>query len=201
MVNKTLSLITTEEVFNLTIEALCHKGNWLQVGDLTLGDEGKLAFAKSVLLDMLGECIRNYKLNEAQSQIAVMQQQAQDLIAAGNAQARQAVIVALDGINIPEPEPPTPPDPEPTPPTVSVNLEVAPGSTFLGGSFTGADSITCEIRGSDSSVRQTTVQLSPDGTWTADISSEVFDSGVTYTAYVFATNSAGTTDNRDFSSF
>lgn len=120
MANKTLSLTTTEEVFNATIDALCYKGNWAQTGDLTLGDEGKLVFAKSVLLDMLGECIRNYKLVEAQSQIAAMQQQVQDLIAAGNAQARQAVTVALDGVDILEPEPspePSPePEPEPTPP-------------------------------------------------------------------------------------
>ncbi len=88
---KTLSLSAPDEVFNKAIEALCMRGNYLQTGDLTLGEEGKIDFAKGILMDWLGELITAMESKKIQEQIQSQQQAFMEQIRLANMAAREAV--------------------------------------------------------------------------------------------------------------
>ena len=93
---KTLSLTAPAEVFDATVEALCLKGNWAQNADTTLGDEGKVEFAKGVLLDFLGECIHSLEMAKVRDAINKQQQDAAAAISEGNAKARLSVKLKIN---------------------------------------------------------------------------------------------------------
>jgi hypothetical protein len=91
---KTLSISVDDAIFDATVEALCLKGNWRQVGDLENGD--KVEFAKGILLDYMGECIHNMEMQKVQDLLQQQQQAAQEQILAANAAARQAVVMKVE---------------------------------------------------------------------------------------------------------
>ncbi len=93
---KTLSLTAPDDVFDSAVDALALKGNWAQNGDLTLGDAGKLDFAKGVLLDFIGACIHDWKMAEVREAINQQQQRAAEAIQAGNAAARSTVEMKIE---------------------------------------------------------------------------------------------------------
>ena len=93
---KTLTLTAEDALFATTVEALCDKGNWQQNGDLKLGEEGKLEFAKGVLLDFMGECITGLKMKQVQSALAEQQKAYAEQIAKANLDARGAVTLAIE---------------------------------------------------------------------------------------------------------
>ena len=93
---KTLSLSAPDDIFDKSIEALCERGNYQQTGDLTLGQEGKLEFAKGILLDFIGDCIHQLEMKAVQAAIQKQQQAAVEQIQAANLAARGAVEVKVE---------------------------------------------------------------------------------------------------------
>lgn len=93
---KTLSLTAPDEVFDKAVEALCEKGNWAQTGDLDLGDEGKVDFAKGILLDWLGELIGAMETRKAQEAIHAQQAAIAEQIRLANIAAREVVALRVE---------------------------------------------------------------------------------------------------------
>lgn len=90
---KTLSLTAPNDVFDSMIEALCHKGNWQQSGDLSLGDAGKVAFAQNVLRDFVGDCLQQCETTKAREKTAKQEQAAAEKLRQDTVTAKSKVTV------------------------------------------------------------------------------------------------------------
>lgn len=88
---KSLTLTSPDVVFNKMIDALCHKGNWEQTGDLTLGDAGKVEFAKKVLADFIEGCVCQHATANAQKTLSEQQQQLRETIEKDSKDAKAAI--------------------------------------------------------------------------------------------------------------
>lgn len=92
---KSLTLTCPDSLFDSVVEALCSKGNWQQTADTTLGEAGKLEFAKGMLLDYFGEVITQHETAKVQEVMHAQQQATQAIIQAANVAARGSVVVDI----------------------------------------------------------------------------------------------------------
>ncbi len=92
---KTLSLTAPDDVIDSMVAALCLKGNWAQVGDLSLGDAGKQEFASKMLLDHVMGAIEEMKMAEIREAANQQQQKSFEVIRSSNAQARANVKIVV----------------------------------------------------------------------------------------------------------
>lgn len=90
---KTLSITAPDEIFNQTVEALCHRGGYS--GDAA-DSAAKLVFSQEQVITLLNDVTRDYAAYQIRQSA---QQQAQTAILAANAQiaaTRPDIVVAVE---------------------------------------------------------------------------------------------------------